>query len=253
MMAGQDPEDYKAARISDGEVETIEALVRNIAMRIVGRNPHEKEWESLRSYCSRHAGEKEDFFSQNHEFLRWALMWIEKTRTYLEYLSGMQSAKGEPKNMDNTSYSDKFATQSTLYDVALSFAGEDRHHARIIAELLRVKNISIFYDEYEQATLWGQNLYTHLSDIYQNKARYCLMFISSHYAKKLWTKRERESAQARAFKESKEYILPIRLDDTNLPGIEDTIGYIDLRNTSHEAVVKILCQKLRNNGQSKNG
>jgi hypothetical protein len=136
-------------------------------------------------------------------------------------------------------------TFSASYDVALSFAGEDRDHARRIAELLRVRGFSVFFDENEQATLWGRNLYTHLSDVYQNKARYCLMFISVHYASKLWTKRERDAAQARAFRESREYILPLRLDDTALPGIEETVGYIDLRNTPAEEVVGLLTEKLR--------
>jgi hypothetical protein len=71
------------------------------------------------------------------------------------------------------------------------------------------------------------------------------MFISVHYASKLWTKRERDAAQARAFRESREYILPLRLDDTALPGIEETVGYIDLRNTPAEEVVGLLTEKLR--------
>jgi len=131
------------------------------------------------------------------------------------------------------------------YDVALSFAGEDRDEARKIANLLRENNLSVFYDEYERASLWGKNLYTHLSEVYQNKARYCLIFVSKNYAGKLWTRREREAAQARAFRENREYILPIKLDDTNVPGIEEIIGYIDLRTTSHDQVVKLLISKLK--------
>ena len=36
---------------------------------------------------------------------------------------------------------------STKYDVALSFAGEDRSIAREIAESLKKENISVFFDE----------------------------------------------------------------------------------------------------------
>ena len=71
------------------------------------------------------------------------------------------------------------------------------------------------------------------------------MLISSNFARKLWTKREREAAQARAFRESREYILPLRLEDTVLPGIEDTVGYIDLRTTSHDEVVGLIVKKLK--------
>ena len=79
--------------------------------------------------------------------------------------------------------------------------------------------------------------------MYQNKAKYCLMFISEFYAKKLWTKREREAAQARAFRESIEYILPLRLDDTELPGIDPTVAYVDLRQTQ-EQVVRLILEKM---------
>ncbi len=48
------------------------------------------------------------------------------------------------------------------------------------------------------------------------------MFLSRNYAAKLWTNHEREAAQARAFRENEEYILPIRLDDTEIPGILQT-------------------------------
>ena len=130
------------------------------------------------------------------------------------------------------------------YDVALSFAGEDRNYAEHLASLLKQSGYKVFYDKYEQSSIWGKNLYTHLSEIYSKKARYCVMFLSQYYAKKLWTNHERMSAQERSFKESKEYILPIRLDDTKIPGILDFTGYIDLRYTSIEEVFGLLKKKL---------
>ncbi len=130
------------------------------------------------------------------------------------------------------------------FDVALSFAGEDRRHAKALAVLLKSGCYTVFYDEYEQAELWGKNLYDHLSSVYKDKARFCVMFLSKSYARKLWTRHERESAQARAFVENREYILPVRLDDTEIPGILSTIGYLDLREVSIEEVCQALEQKL---------
>ena len=130
------------------------------------------------------------------------------------------------------------------YDVTLSFAGEDRHYAEELANLLKSGGYSVFYDDYEKAQLWGTNLYDHFSSVYKDQARYCVMFLSEHYARKLWTRHERQSAQARAFEESKEYILPIRLDDTEIPGISGTIGYLDLRSMSIEEIYQILVEKL---------
>jgi hypothetical protein len=66
-----------------------------------------------------------------------------------------------------------------------------------------------------------------LDDVYRKKARFCVLFLSKHYKNKVWTNHERESAQARAFEEKRDYILPVRMDDTEIPGIRSTIGYID--------------------------
>jgi len=86
------------------------------------------------------------------------------------------------------------------FDVALSFAGEDRAYVEKVANYLKEKSIRVFYDKYEKTMLWGKDLYVHLDEVYQKKARYCVMFLSRHYAEKLWTNHERKSAQARAFK-----------------------------------------------------
>ena len=134
------------------------------------------------------------------------------------------------------------------YDVALSFAGEDRHHAEALANLLKDGGYSVFYDEHEQATLWGKNIYDHLSSVYKNQARYCVMFLSEHYAQKLWPKHERQSAQARAFEENQEYILPIRLDDTEIPGVISTVGYLDLRLMTVKEIYRVLVAKLSESG-----
>src|SRR5712692_5523387 len=136
------------------------------------------------------------------------------------------------------------SAKSYDYDVALSFAGEDRMHAEALAEILRHHNVKIFYDNYEKSSLWGKNLYTYLSEIYQEKARYCVMFLSQYYAAKLWTNHERESAQARAFRENEEYILPVRLDNTKIPGIPSTIAYLSWPPETAETVADAIMEKL---------
>jgi len=93
------------------------------------------------------------------------------------------------------------------YDVALSFAGEDREYVNQVAGVLNELGIRVFYDKYEQVDLWGKNLYVYLDTIYRNSAKYCEMFVSKYYKEKLWTNHERESAQARAFAQSEEYLL----------------------------------------------
>lgn len=134
------------------------------------------------------------------------------------------------------------------YQVALSFAGEDRPYVSAVADGLRRLGVSVFYDEYEKVSLWGKDLYTHLSDVYQNRSEFTVVFISEHYARKLWTNHERTNAQARAFKESREYILPVKFDDTEIQGIPNTVGYLDLRHTSPDELAELITQKIEEAG-----
>ena len=130
------------------------------------------------------------------------------------------------------------------FDIALSFAGEDREVVDVLAALLRERGVRVFYDKYEQAQLWGKDLYQHLSHVYKDAAQFCVVLISKNYAQKLWTKHELRQAQARAFSEGMEYILPLRLDNTPVPGILPTQGYVDLQRTPIQHVVNLILQKL---------
>jgi hypothetical protein len=133
-------------------------------------------------------------------------------------------------------------SQSEQYEVALSFAGEDRVYAESLANALDRRGIKTFFDSYEKAKLWGKNLYTHLADIYQNRAIYCVMLLSRNFAASLWTRHERESAQAGAFLKQEEYILPIRLDDCDIPGLLVTTAYI--RWSDAETIADLIMAKL---------
>ena len=130
------------------------------------------------------------------------------------------------------------------YDVALSFASDDRSKAEQLATLLTGQGFRVFYDRYEQDVLWGKDLYQRLQEVYRDSARYCVVFVSASYRARLWPNQELKHAQARAFRESQEYILPLRLDDSELPGLNDTTAYLDLRQLSLEQVAQAVQRKV---------
>jgi len=131
-----------------------------------------------------------------------------------------------------------------LYDVAFSYAGEDREYVERVAKAVEGR-IRVFYDRHEQIDLWGKNLHTHLAEVYGQRSRFCVMFLSASYARKVWTNHERENAQARAFSDHETYILPARFDDTTIPGVLVTTGYVDLRSIAPEAFAELLVEKVR--------
>ncbi|MBL4803925.1 MAG: TIR domain-containing protein [Alphaproteobacteria bacterium] len=135
--------------------------------------------------------------------------------------------------------------QAYEYDVALSFAGEDREYVEEVAEQLKASEVKVFYDKFEEVDLWGKDLYVHLDEVYRKKARYCVMFLSKHYAEKLWTNHERESAQARAFEDSESYVLPARFDDTEIPGIRPTTGYLPIADMEPKELAARITDKLK--------
>jgi len=130
------------------------------------------------------------------------------------------------------------------YDVTLSFAGEDRAQAEAVATELAARGIGVFYDAHEKAILWGKDLFQYLSDLYRRRARFCVVFVSRHYAEKLWTRHELKAAQARAFEESREYLLPVRLDDTEIPGLLPTTGFLRIPPETAATIANALESKL---------
>ncbi len=131
------------------------------------------------------------------------------------------------------------------YDITLSFAGEDREYVDKVANFLKEYGVSVFYDKFEEADLWGKDLGIHFDTIYRKSARYCIPFISENYKKKIWTNYEIRNAISRAIEQNEEYILPVRFDDTEIEGIRPTLGFLDLRTKSPEELTNIILKKLK--------
>ncbi len=131
------------------------------------------------------------------------------------------------------------------FEVALSFAGTERSVAEELATKLKDTGIDVFYDNFYPDQLWGKNLVEFFDEIYRKKSRYCVMFVSKEYASRMWTIHERKSAQARQLEEKGvDYILPIRVDETELPGLPNTVGYLPIRDYPVPKIAEILKKKL---------
>lgn len=105
------------------------------------------------------------------------------------------------------------------YDVAVSYASEDLAYVRDVVERLEAAGIRVFFDKNEEAALWGRDLYEYFTDLFRSRATFVLMFVSKSYVAKRWTTVERRAAQSMAMEEYREYILPVRFDDAEMPGL----------------------------------
>ena len=131
------------------------------------------------------------------------------------------------------------------YDVALSFAGEQRVYVEGVDRELRNKGITTFYDRIEEeiVRLWGGSLIENLHEVYENMAYYVVMFISKEYVEKAWTTHERRSALSGAI-HGKTKILPVRFDDTPVPGLPTDIAYLQASDYTPAKLASMVAKKM---------
>lgn len=138
----------------------------------------------------------------------------------------------------------ELAGSSGRYEIVLSFAGEQRSYVEGVANVLRQYGVTCFYDYYEVHTLWGKNLVEHLQQVYGGAARFCVMFISDAYAQKVWPTHERRSAFDAAIQRRVEYILPVRFDQTVVPGLSPSVHYLNAAEYDPTSLAMILLRKM---------
>jgi hypothetical protein len=139
----------------------------------------------------------------------------------------------------------------TTFDLAISFAGSERDYARVIAAVTRENGLSVFLDELYESELWGKNLVETLGEIYETKARYCLIVVSKQYCERVFTNVERRAALERAIRTRTEYILPLVVDGSWIQGLPKSTAYLDLRRKSVIAISEALLKKISGNAPEK--
>ena len=108
------------------------------------------------------------------------------------------------------------------YDFALSFAGENRELARLIASQFEVLDCSYFFDELYENNFLGGTWHRHFLQIFKEDSRFVVCLLDRNYLDKIWPTFERECFLPR-FADGA--VIPIFLDDTIFPGIpQDTVG-----------------------------
>ena len=131
-----------------------------------------------------------------------------------------------------------------MYEVALSFAGEQRGYVEGVALALQARGIAVFYDEFEKIVLWGKDLSEELQAVYERKSGSVVIFVSQAWVEGAWPRHERRSALSRAVQEPGEYLLPVRFDDTPVPGLPDSLDYLQAEEYSPAELASMIAQKL---------
>lgn len=130
------------------------------------------------------------------------------------------------------------------WDVAISFAGEQRHIAERLRDLLNDAGYTVFYDFDQQHLLWGQNLRKKLGDVYANEAQYMIVLLSKEYPEKEWPSFELEVGKDARTKRTESYLLPVIVDDVHVVGLSRDVGHLDLRRVPIEQVASVLIDRI---------
>jgi TIR domain len=135
------------------------------------------------------------------------------------------------------------------FQVAFSFAGEQRDLVRSIAELVEqsLGASTVFLDEWFEYYIGGADADVKLQEIYGERSELVVVCVSERYGGKPWTLAEHEAIRARLMKarsSSEEHdtlgILPIRVGEGDVKGIPFNTIVLEARGRVPEIVELIL-------------
>lgn len=152
--------------------------------------------------------------------------------------NSMQATKQRPKQGKS-----ELMTGRT-HQVALSFAGEERDYVEEIAQHLAARSIDVFYDGFQRTWLWGRDGVETFHKVFAETSSFVVMFVSAAYVAKPWTRHERKSALSRMLREESEYVLPVRFDDTSVPGLPDSVLYLKANDYTPAQLAAMIAKKM---------
>ena len=138
-------------------------------------------------------------------------------------------------------------TPARRFAVALSYASEQRPYVRKVVWALReeLARTAIFYDKFYKAELVGLNLDSKLERIYHDDAELIVVFVSAEYETKQWCGLEWRAIRDIIKRRRDQDIVPLRFDDTEVPGLFSVDAYIDLKERDPEEVADIIFDRLK--------
>lgn len=149
----------------------------------------------------------------------------------------------------------------TRFQVAFSFAGEQRRLVHAIAE--EVENLlgesSVYYDDWFVHYLAGDDADLKLQGIYGEGSALVVVCLSGDYGNKAWTLMEHAAVRARTMKarastdeRERHGVLPLRVGDGNIDGLLFNAVAPDVRRMTTKDAAHLIVERLRLTGAALN-
>jgi TIR domain len=138
-------------------------------------------------------------------------------------------------------------TSDQTYDIAVSFAGEQRAYVRETVSACKAKGLRVFFDEDKTNDWWGKNFVLEQRRTYSSQTRFFVPFLSSDYLAKPIPMDEFASAMMTAVKLGDGYILPVIMGNAEVPAelLHPHIGYLRSEDFTPEQLADELVKKVR--------
>lgn len=133
------------------------------------------------------------------------------------------------------------------YDLAVSFAGEQRDYVEQTVRACQDLGHKVFYDKDKTNDWWGGNFIREQRIIYSSQTRFFVPFLSANYLSKPVPLDEFSSAMMTAVKQGDGYILPVLMDDAPIPPdlLHPHIQYLRASEYTPEQLARQLQQKVQ--------
>ncbi|MFF2392266.1 TIR domain-containing protein [Nocardia sp. NPDC058114] len=133
-----------------------------------------------------------------------------------------------------------------IYDIAVSFAGEQRQFVAAVVAAAKVRGLSVFFDEDKGNEWWGTNFIRQQRTVYGSQTRFFVPFISREYLSKAIPMDELSAAMMTAVRQGDGYILPVLMDDVEVPPelLHPQIHYLRSGDFSPEGLAEQLVQRV---------
>ncbi len=131
------------------------------------------------------------------------------------------------------------------FAVGLSFPGEARSLVEKIAEELErlIGPESYFYDNNYVAQLARPGLDLLLQDIYGNRSKLIVVFLSGDYQRKDWCGIEFRAIRELIARRDNKRVMFIRTDDGAVDGVFKTDGYVDARKFTAQQIAEFVHER----------
>jgi TIR domain len=134
-----------------------------------------------------------------------------------------------------------------IYDLAVSFAGEHRDYVERTVRACEELGLRVFYDRNMNNEWWGKNFIREQRKVYSSQTRYFVPFISAEYLAKPIPMDEFSAAMMTAVKLGDGYVLPVLIDNVQVPPelLHPHIHYLRSKDYSPEELAQQLHAKAK--------